>query len=79
MKRLLMGSAALVVLSVLGFGALAWRPAIAPINPPAPGSFAPDLMPKAIPWPAAAFARIATPPKADRNSLAAVQCGPHSV
>jgi mono/diheme cytochrome c family protein len=30
----------------LGFGALAWRPAIAPIAPPPPGSFAPELVAK---------------------------------
>ena len=39
MKRLLIVVAGLVVLGVLGFGALAWRPAIAPIAPPAPASF----------------------------------------
>ncbi len=44
MKRLLIAIAALVVLGVLGFGALAWRPAIAPISPPAAQSFAPDLV-----------------------------------
>src|SRR5271165_5723144 len=44
MKRLLIAIAALVVLGILGFGALAWRPAIAPIGPPAAQSFAPDLV-----------------------------------
>jgi mono/diheme cytochrome c family protein len=34
------------VLGLLGFGALAWRPAIAPIARPAPGSFAPELVAK---------------------------------
>jgi mono/diheme cytochrome c family protein len=46
MKRLLTVIAGLVVLGVLGFVALAWRPAIAPISPPPPGSFAPDLVAK---------------------------------
>ncbi len=46
MKRLLIGIAALCVLGLLGFGALAWKPAIAPINPPAPQSFAPELVAK---------------------------------
>ena len=37
MKRLLIVVAGLFVLGVLGFGALAWKPAIAPVSPPAPG------------------------------------------
>jgi len=44
MKRLLIVVAGLIVLGVLGFGALAWMPAIAPVSPPAPGSFAPELV-----------------------------------
>jgi mono/diheme cytochrome c family protein len=39
-------SRALGCLGILGFGALAWRPAIAPIAPPAPQSFAPELVAK---------------------------------
>ena len=46
MKRLLAVIAGLAVLGVLGFFALAWRPAIAPIIPPPPGSFAPELVAK---------------------------------
>jgi mono/diheme cytochrome c family protein len=46
MKRLLIIVATLAVLGVLGFVALAWRPAIAPVSPPQPGSFAPDLVAK---------------------------------
>ena len=34
------------VLDCWDFGALAWRPAIAPISPPAPDSFAPELVAK---------------------------------
>jgi mono/diheme cytochrome c family protein len=45
-KRALLGLAALGCLGLLGFGALAWRPAIAPISPPAPDSFAPELIAK---------------------------------
>ena len=45
-KRLLISVLALGVLAILGFGALAWRPAIAPIVPPAPGAFAPELVAK---------------------------------
>ena len=37
---------ALGVLGLFGFGVLAWRPAIAPIDPPAPKSFAPTLVAK---------------------------------
>jgi mono/diheme cytochrome c family protein len=37
---------ALGFLGFLGFGALAWRSAIAPIAPPLPGSFAPELVAK---------------------------------
>jgi len=44
MKRLLTVIAGLAVLGVLGFLALAWWPAIAPISPSPPGSFAPDLV-----------------------------------
>ena len=44
MKRLLTVIAGLVVLGVLGFVALAWRPAITPISRPPPGSFASDLV-----------------------------------
>ena len=44
MKRLLTVIAGLAVLGVLGFFALAWWPAIAPISPSPPGSFAPDLV-----------------------------------
>ena len=46
MKRVPAVIAGLVVLGVLGFVTLAWRPAIAPISPPPPGSFAPDLVAK---------------------------------
>jgi mono/diheme cytochrome c family protein len=46
MKRLLTVIAGLVVLGALGFFALAYRPAISPIDPPAPQSFAPDLVAK---------------------------------
>lgn len=45
-KRLLFCIFALGVVGMLGFGALAWRPAIAPIAPPAPASFAPALVAK---------------------------------
>ncbi len=44
MKRLLIGILALAVFGVLGFGALAWRPAIAPVSRPAPAGFAPELV-----------------------------------
>jgi mono/diheme cytochrome c family protein len=45
-KRLFFSLVALGALGVLGFGALAWRPTIAPIASPAPGSFAPQLVAK---------------------------------
>jgi mono/diheme cytochrome c family protein len=45
-KRLVVGFVALGLLGILGFGALAWRPAIAPIAPPPPASFAPELVAK---------------------------------
>jgi mono/diheme cytochrome c family protein len=44
LKRILIGLVALVVIGLAGFAALAWRPAIAPIAPPAPASFAPALV-----------------------------------
>jgi mono/diheme cytochrome c family protein len=45
-KKALFGLVALGCLGLLGFGALAWRPAIAPISTPAPDSFAPELVAK---------------------------------
>ena len=45
-NRVFIGLVTLGVLGLLGFGALAWRPAIAPIARPAPGSFAPELVAK---------------------------------
>ena len=45
-KRLLICVIALGVLGLLGFGALAWQPAIAPIAQPAPGRFSPALVAK---------------------------------
>ena len=45
MKRILIGVLALAVIGVIGFAALAWRPAIAPITPPPPPTaFAPELV-----------------------------------
>jgi len=45
-KRALLGLVALGCLGLLGFGALAWRPAIAPISPPRPESFGLELVAK---------------------------------
>jgi mono/diheme cytochrome c family protein len=45
-SRFLIGVVAIGVLGILGFGALAWRPAIAPISPPSPQNFAPELIAK---------------------------------
>jgi mono/diheme cytochrome c family protein len=45
-KYFLIGVVAIGVLGILGFGVLAWRPALAPIAPPAPGSFVPTLVAK---------------------------------
>src|SRR6201984_2038302 len=45
-KHLIIGAVAVVVAGILGVGILAWRPAIAPIAPAAPGSFAPSLVAK---------------------------------
>jgi mono/diheme cytochrome c family protein len=45
-KKLLISFVALGFLGLLGFGASAWRPAIAPITPPPPGSFVPELIAK---------------------------------
>ena len=43
-KRLLIGVLAVAALAVAGFLALAWKPAIAPINPPAAASFPAELV-----------------------------------
>ena len=45
-KKLLIVLVALGIVGGLGFAGLAWRPAIAPITPPAPGSFSPELVAK---------------------------------
>jgi mono/diheme cytochrome c family protein len=45
-NRIVIVVLALGVLSILGFGVLAWRPAIAPAAPPAPAGFAPALVAK---------------------------------
>src|SRR5262249_26544378 len=42
--RELVGIAVVGLLGLAGFDALAWNPAIAPITPPAPSSFSPDLV-----------------------------------
>jgi mono/diheme cytochrome c family protein len=44
LKKLLIAIVALGCLGLAGFGALAWRPAIAPVARPAAGSFAPELI-----------------------------------
>jgi len=46
LKRLLISFLALGFLGVLVFGVLAWRPAIAPIAPPSPASFPPEIVAK---------------------------------
>jgi mono/diheme cytochrome c family protein len=46
LKKLLIAAVALGCLGLAGFGLLAWRPAIAPVVPPAAGSFAPELVAK---------------------------------
>jgi mono/diheme cytochrome c family protein len=43
-KKLGIGFVGLGCLGILSFGALAWRPAIVPIAPPPPQSFAPELI-----------------------------------
>jgi mono/diheme cytochrome c family protein len=45
-RKLLIWFVSLGLLGLVGFGALAWRPAIAPIASPPPGSFPPDLVTK---------------------------------
>ena len=45
-KKLLIATVALGCLGLAGFGALAWKPAIAPVARPAAGSFAPELVAK---------------------------------
>jgi mono/diheme cytochrome c family protein len=45
-KKLIIAVVALGCLGLAGFGMLAWRPAMAPVVPPAAGSFAPELIAK---------------------------------
>jgi mono/diheme cytochrome c family protein len=44
LKRILVGLLAVVVVGLVGFGVFAWRPGIGKIGPPAPSSFAPELV-----------------------------------
>ncbi|HJV41758.1 cytochrome c [Caulobacter sp.] len=44
LKRTLLGLLAIMAVGLVGFGVFAWRPAIGEIAPPAPSSFAPDLV-----------------------------------
>ncbi len=44
LKRPLFGLFCVAAVAVLAYAALAWRPGIAPIDPPAPQSFAPELV-----------------------------------
>ena len=45
-KKLLIATVVLGCLGLAGFGALAWKPAIAPVARPAAGSFVPALVAK---------------------------------
>jgi mono/diheme cytochrome c family protein len=45
-RRIVVGLAAAVVLGVLGFLVLAWRPSIPPVHPPAMAQFPPELIAK---------------------------------
>ena len=45
-KKLLIAVVALGCLGLIGFGVLAWEPAIAPVVSPTAGSFTPDLVAK---------------------------------
>jgi mono/diheme cytochrome c family protein len=46
LKRVVIGLVGVALLGLLGFSALAWRPAIAPIDPPAAASFPAELIAK---------------------------------
>src|ERR1700731_4161493 len=46
LKRVVIGVVGVAMLGLLGFFALAWRPAIAPIDPPAAASFPAELVAK---------------------------------
>src|SRR6202521_625326 len=46
LKRIVVGIVGIVVLGLVGFLAIAWRPAIAPIDPPAKASFPAELVAK---------------------------------
>ena len=65
-------------LGLAGFGALGWRPAIAPVALPPPGSFAPELSPRAKLSRVAAIVRRVTRPRVDRSSPAATPWQPRS-
>ena len=46
LRRALISLVALGVLGVAGFGAISWRPSIAPVTPPSPSDFSPELVAK---------------------------------
>lgn len=76
LRRLAIGVSSLGLLGASGAGALAWRPAIAPITPPPRASFAAQLTKQGERSPAQAIAQSATSPRAVRRSLAATRCRP---
>ncbi|WP_374571845.1 cytochrome c [Phenylobacterium sp.] len=44
LKRVAIGLIAILAVGVIGLGVIAWRPSLKPIQPPAPSSFAPELV-----------------------------------
>jgi mono/diheme cytochrome c family protein len=77
-KRLLISVIALGVLGILGFGALAWRPAIAPIAAPASGAFAPELVAKGAALAAGGYCAECHTTRGGRNLPAAMRWRPRS-
>jgi uncharacterized iron-regulated membrane protein len=75
-NRIVIVVLALGVLSILGFGVLAWRPAIAPAAPRRQQVSRRLWSRRERRLPVAAIARLAIPLKAARASLAVMQCRP---
>jgi hypothetical protein len=77
-RRIAIAIVAAAVLGLLGFFLLAWRPAIAPIEPLSRASFPAESLAKGEILAAGGHCGRATPGKADSRFLAGMHCAPSS-
>ena len=68
LKRIIIGTGSLGIACLLVFLALAWRPVIAPIDPPDKTSFPPDLIAKGEVLAGAGYCAVCHTPVLAQNS-----------